>query len=123
VRYSPLNQFHFARFIVWLVASVMVAGCVSHKPTPAPPTFPPTSESALRELRNLPQGPYDRLQIITVAAEVGEQLASAMKNARQTAAAKGANALVVLRDIEFNQKVGQRTLRVRRITYLAVHRQ
>jgi hypothetical protein len=61
------------------------------------------------------------VEIVTVAAEVGEQFASALKNARQTAAQKGANALVLLKDTEFRQKVGRRKLRVRRITYLAIH--
>ena len=34
---------------------------------------------------------------------------------------KGANALVILKEAEFRQKVGRRTLQVRRITYLAIH--
>jgi hypothetical protein len=73
-------------------------------------------------LRSLPQGPYDRVEIVTVTAEVGEQLAAAIKGARQSAAQKGANALVVLQDIEFRQKIRKRRLNVRRITYLAIHR-
>ncbi len=84
--------------------------------------YPAVPETALRELRSLPQGPYDRLEVITVVAEVGEQLASAIKSARQFAAQKGANALVVLKETEFQQKVGKRSLRVQRITYLAIHR-
>jgi hypothetical protein len=84
--------------------------------------YPAMPETALRELRSLPQGPYDRLEVITVVAEVGEQLASAIKSARQYAAQKGANALVVLKETEFRQKVGKRSLRVQRITYLAIHR-
>jgi primosomal protein N' len=84
--------------------------------------YPAEPEAALREMRQLPAGPYDRLAIITVAAEVGEQLASAIKSARQSAALKGANALVVLKDTEFLQRVGKRTLRIRRIVYLAIHR-
>jgi len=54
--------------------------------------------------------------------EVGEQLDSAIKSARQSAAQKGANALVILQQAEFLQKIGQRTLRIRRTTYLAIHR-
>jgi len=108
-----------AGLATWLV----IAGCAAHKPAPPPPViYPATPETALQELRGLPQAPYDRLEFLTVAAEVGEQLASAIKTARQSAAQKGANALVVLKDIEFQQKVGNRTLRVRRITYLAIHR-
>jgi len=101
----------------------MVAGCATHK-TAQPPAmiYPATSETALQELRGLPPGPYDRLVIITIAAEVGPQLDAAIKGARQSAAQKGANALVVLRNTEYRQKVGKRTLRVRRTTYLAIHR-
>jgi hypothetical protein len=73
-------------------------------------------------LRSLPPGLYDRLEVATVVAETGEQLVTAIKSARESAAAKGANALVILRDVEFKQKVGHRTLLLRRITYLAIHR-
>jgi hypothetical protein len=100
----------------------MVAGCAARKPPPPPPAFPATSVTALQELRGVPEGLYDRLEIVTVAAEIGEQFNSAIQSARESAAQKGANALVLLRDIEFQQKVGKRTLRVRRITYLAIHR-
>jgi hypothetical protein len=100
----------------------MIAGCATRKPAPPAPTFPATSVSALRELRGLPEGSYDRLAIITIAAEIGEQLESALKSARESAAQKGANTLVVLRDIQFHPRIGKRTLRVRRITYLAIHR-
>jgi hypothetical protein len=100
----------------------MIDGCATRKPAPPPLTFPATPVSALRDLSRLPEGSYDRLAIFTVAAEIGEQLASALKSARESAAQKGANALVMLRDVEFRQKVGKRTLRVRRITYLAIHR-
>ena len=78
--------------------------------------------SDLQETRVLPPKPYDRLEVITVVAEVGEQLDSAIKNARQSAALKGATTLVILKETEFRQRVGGRTLKVRRITYLAIHR-
>ena len=100
----------------------MPAGCAAHKTAPPAIAYPATPEVELQELRSLPQGPYDRLQIVTVTAEVGEQLASAIKSARQSAAQKGANALVALQDTEFLQKIGKRRLKVRRITYLAIHR-
>jgi len=122
VRFSQFNRFHLHRLTGCLAASLLIAGCATRKPAALPPAFPPTSEAALRELPSLPQGAYDRLEVITVAAEVGEQLAAAIKSARESAAGKGANALVILRDIEFNQKVRKRTLRIRRITYLAIHR-
>jgi hypothetical protein len=122
VRFSQLSRFQFSRWIACLTAVLMIDGCAARKPAPPPPTFPATSVSALRELRGLPEGSYDRLAIVTVAAEIGEQLATALKSVRDSAARKGANALVVLRDTEFQQKVGKRRLRVRRITYLAIHR-
>jgi hypothetical protein len=71
-------------------------------------------------LSRLPQGFYEKLAIITVAAEVGEQLASAIKGAREAAAQRGANALVILKEVEYRQNVGRRTLKVRRISYLAI---
>lgn len=105
------------------MACLLVVGCAAHKTTPpAVLTYPPTPVTELRDLRRLPPGPYDRLQIVTVAAEVGEQLAAALKSAREGAAQKGANVLVVLQDKEFLQKIGKRTVRIRRITYLAIHR-
>jgi hypothetical protein len=123
VRFSQYNLSQFSRSAACLAACLIVGGCATRKPAPPPPpTFPATSAATLQELRSLPQGPYDRLEIATVVAEHGEQLAATIKNARETAAAKGANALVVLRDVEFKQKVGKRTLFLRRITYLAIHR-
>jgi hypothetical protein len=107
----------------YLASSLIVAGCATHKAAPPPPpTFPATSEAEIRELHTLPRDPYERLEIITVAAEIGEQLTSAIKSARESAAQKGANALVVLQDSEFPQRVGKQRLRIRRITYLAIHR-
>jgi hypothetical protein len=122
VRFYQLSHFQFSRWIVWITVVLMVAGCAARKPPPPPPAFPATSVTALQELRGVPEGLYDRLEIVTVAAEIGEQFNSAIQSARESAAQKGANALVLLRDIEFQQKVGKRTLRVRRITYLAIHR-
>jgi hypothetical protein len=123
VRFSQLNRFQFPRLAVCLAVCLVFGGCATRKPAPPPPpTFPPTSVESLQELRSLPRGPYDRLEIATVVAENGEQLVTAIKNAREIAAAKGANALVILRDVEFKQKVGKRTLQLRRITYLAIHR-
>jgi hypothetical protein len=124
VRFSQFNLFQFPRLTALLAVWLLFAGCATRKPAaaPPPPTFPPTSANTLQELRSLPQAPYDRLEVATVVGETGEQLGTAIKSARESAAAKGANALVILRDVEFKQRVGKRTLRLRRITYLAIHR-
>jgi hypothetical protein len=120
--------FRFNHLRCWPLATVLVmcfllAGCATRKATPPPTvTYPPTQESALRVLHSLPQGSYARIQTITVAAVVGKQFDSALSTARQTAAQKGANALVILRDAEFKQRIGKQTLRVRRLTYLAIWR-
>lgn len=125
---KPVPFFRFNHLQCWPLATVLVmcflfAGCATRKATPPPAvTYPPTQESALRVLRSLPQGPYARIQTITVAAVVGKQFDSALSSARQTAAQKGSNALVILGDVEFKQRAGKRTLRVRRLTYLAIWR-
>jgi hypothetical protein len=122
VRFTSFIHLQCRPLTAWLAVYFTVAGCAAHKTAPPQPvTYPATSESALRELRSLPQGPYDRLAIITVAAEPGTQLASAMKGAREAAAQKGANALVALKQAVYMQKDNRRRLKVRRITYLAIH--
>jgi hypothetical protein len=124
VRFLHFNLFQFSPLAASLALCLVFAACAIHKPAPppAPPTFPPTSPATLQELPSVPQGPYARLEVATVVAENGEQLVTAINNARESAAAKGANALVVLRDMEFKQRVGKRTLLLRQITYLAIHR-
>jgi hypothetical protein len=123
VRFPQFNLSQFSPLAACLAACLTLSACATRKAAPPPPpTFPATSAATLQELRSLPPGPYDRLEVATVVAETGEQLVTAIKSARQAAAAKGANALVILRDVEFKQKVGNRTLLVRRITYLAIHR-
>jgi hypothetical protein len=79
-------------------------------------------EGELEELRALPPLPYARLAILTVVAEPGAQLARSIERVRAIAAQKGANAIVVLQAGDYSQKSGGRRVRVRRITYLAIHR-
>ena len=106
-----------------LLVQLIVAGCASRKaPAPPPPTYPALPESAIQELRQFPSGAYDKLEVITIESEVGAELLSAMKSARQSAAQKGANAVVILSDAQFPQKVDKRAVKIRRIVYLAIHR-
>jgi membrane-bound ClpP family serine protease len=107
-----------------LLVQLIASGCASRKaPAPhPPPTYPAVSESSIQEVRQLPSGAYDKLEVITIEAEVGTQLLSALKSARQSAAEKGANAIVILNDTEFRQKVNKRKINIRRIVYLAIHR-
>jgi uncharacterized protein YbjQ (UPF0145 family) len=79
-------------------------------------------ESAIQELRQFPSGAYDKLEVITIESEIGAELLSAMKSVRQSAAQKGANAVVILSDAQFSQKVDKRAVKIRRIVYLAIHR-
>jgi hypothetical protein len=124
VRFFQSNRFQFWRLAGCLGAYLLAVGCAAHRTAPPslPPIYSPTPDSDLQETRVLPPKPYDRLEVITVVAEVGEQLDSAIKNARQSAALKGATTLVILKETVFRQRVGGRTLKVRRITYLAIHR-
>jgi hypothetical protein len=106
-----------------LLVQVIVAGCAFRKaPAPPPPTYPALPENAVQEVRQFPSGAYDKLEVITIEAEVGAQLLSAMKSVRQSAAQKGANAVIILSDAEFPQKVDKREVKIRRIVYLAIHR-
>ena len=105
-----------------LLVLLIVAGCAFRKaPAPhPPPTYPPVPASAIQEVRQFPSGAYDKLEVITIEAEVGTQLLSAMKSVRESAAEKGANAIVILNDTEFRQKVDKREVKIRRIVYLAI---
>ena len=115
---------HRLSLIVAVLALVdfIIAGCATHKAHVPPPTYPAVPESAIQELRSVPSGGYDKLGVITIEAEVGPQLVSAVTGVRQSAAQKGANAIVMLSDTEFSQKVKRRQMRVRRISYLIIRR-
>ena len=121
---SRLKFFWQLRLAAPLLVQLIVAGCAFRKaPAPHPaPTYPAVPESAIQEMRQFPSGAYDKLEVITIEAEVGTQLLSAMKSVRQSAAQKGANAIVILNDTEFSQSVDKRKVKIRRIVYLAIHR-
>jgi hypothetical protein len=90
---------------VCLAACLLGAGCAAHKQPEPLPTFPPVPVTALRQLPALPtRNSYDRVAILTVEAESGDQLARSISRIRETAAQKGADALVVVRDTEVPQK-------------------
>ncbi len=111
------------RVAITVFVHLTIVGCVFHRaPAPPPPTYPSVPESEIQELRQLPSGAYDKLEIITIEAEVGIQLQSAMTSVRQSAAQKGANAIVLQSETEFPQKVNKREVKIRRIVYLAIHR-
>ena len=123
VHLSRLEFIHKLSLAVPLLVHFVVAGCAFRKAPSPPPTtdFSAVPESAVQEFRQLPAGPYDKLEVMTIEAEVGTQLQSAMKSVRQSAAQKGANAIVTLNDTEFLQKVGKRVVKIRRIS-MAIHR-
>jgi hypothetical protein len=124
VQLSRLKFFQQLRLAALLLVQFIVAGCATRKAPEAHPlpTYPAVPESAIQEVRQLPSGAYDKLEVITIEAEVGMQLLSAMESVRQSAAQKGANAIVVLNDTEFSRSVDKRKVRIRRIVYLAIHR-
>jgi hypothetical protein len=121
---SRLKFFQQLRLAAPLLVQLIVAGCAFRKaPAPhPPPTYPAVPESAIQEVRQFPAGAYDKLEVITIEAEVGTQLLSAIKSVRQSAAQKGANAIVILNDTEFRQNVDKRKVKIRRIVYLVIHR-
>ncbi len=121
---SRLKFFRQLRLAAPLLVQLIVAGCAFRKaPAPHPaPTYPAVPESAIQEMRQFPSGAYDKLEFITIEAEVGTQLLSATESVRQSAAQKGANAIVILNDTEFSQSVDKRKVKIRRIVYLAIHR-
>jgi len=122
VRFFGLNQFTCCCWGIGLSALLLASGCATHTKRQLPPTYPPTPEAELEELRSLPSVPYDRLAILTVVAEPGEQLARSIERARAIAAQKGANAIVVQQTNEYSQRSGRKRVKVWRITYLAIHR-
>jgi hypothetical protein len=122
VRFFQLNHFICSWRAFGLSALLLASGCAMHTKRQPPPTYPPTPEAELEELRALPRVPYDRLAILTIVAEPGEQLVRSIERVRAIAAEKGANAIVVLQASEYSQKSGRRRVKVRRITYLAIHR-
>ena len=122
MRLLRLNQLIRWFWAFGLSTLLLVIGCATHAKKQPPPSYPPASEAELVELRARPRVPYDRLAILTIVAESGEQLARSIERARAIAAQKGANAIVVLQSSHYLQKSGRQKITVWRITYLAIHR-
>jgi hypothetical protein len=102
-------------------AAFIAAGCAARKPPPPLPVYPPVPESAVRQLGYLPSTPYDKLEIITIEAEPGTQYLSALRDARQSAASKGGNAMILVEDKVFRDRTSGRHGMVRRTIYWVVH--
>jgi hypothetical protein len=103
-------------------SAVLVASCAARKPPPPPPpVYPPVPENSVQQLRYLPSTPYDRLETVTIEGEVGTQYSSALQDARQAAARKGGNAMILVEDKEFRRTINGRQRIVRRTIYWVVH--
>ena len=109
------------RTIAITAAALLAAGCVTRKPLPPLPVYPPVPVDAVRQLSYLPSTPYDRLETVTIEAEAGGQYLSALRDAWQSAASKGGNAMILVEDKEFRERTNGRQRIVRRTIYWVVH--
>lgn len=109
------------RTIAIAAAALFAAGCAARRPLPPLPVYPPVPEGAVQQLRYLPSTPYDKLQIVTIEAEAGAQYLSALRDARQSAASKGGNAMILVEDKVFRDRTSGRHGLVRRTIYWVVH--
>ena len=104
------------------VSALLVASCAGRKPPPPPPpVYPPVPENSVQQLRYLPSTPYDRLETVTIQGESGSQYSSALQDARQAAARKGGNAMILVEDKQFRQTINNQQRIVRRTIYWVVH--
>jgi hypothetical protein len=116
-----LSRFPWLKNAGLLAMMLLAVSCAARKPPPPLPVYPPVSESAVRQLRYLPSTPYDRLDTTTIEAEAGTQYMSALQNARQAAARRGGNAMILADDAEFRKKINGRQTLVRRTIFWVVH--
>jgi hypothetical protein len=77
----------------------------------------------VQQLRYLPSTPYDKLETVTIEGEAGTQFSSALQDARQAAAHKGGNAMILVEDKEFRRRINGQQRIVRRAIYWVVHLQ
>ena len=114
-------RYSYSRAVAVATAAFIAAGCAAPKPPPPLPVYPPVPESAVRQLGHLPSTPYDKLEIVTIEAEAGAQYLSALRDARQSAASKGGNAMILAEDKIFRDRTNGRHGIVRRTIYWVVH--
>ena len=112
---------HDWKTVAIAACALLAASCAPRKPLPPPPVYPPIPENSVQQLRYLPSTPYDRLETVTIEAEVGTQYSSALQDARQAAAHKGGNAMILVEDKEFRRKINGQQRIVRRTIYWVVH--
>jgi hypothetical protein len=102
-------------------AAFLADGCAARKALPPPPVYPPIPESAVKQLPHLPSVPYDKLETVTIESEPGSRYLSALNGVRQAAAREGGNAMILLEDTAFQQRISGQKRTVRRTIYLVVH--
>ena len=102
-------------------AAFLACGCAARKPLPPPSVYPPIPETAVKQLSHLPSVPYDKLETVTIESEAGSQYLSALNGARQAAAREGGNAMILLEDTAFQQRINGQKRTVRRTVFLVVH--
>jgi len=111
----------YRRAMAVATAAFLAAGCAARKPLPPLPVYPPVPEGAVRQLRYAPSTPYDKLEIVTIEAEAGAHYLSALRDARQSAASKGGNAMILVEDKVFRDRTNGRHEIIRRTIYWVVH--
>jgi hypothetical protein len=102
-------------------SALLAASCAPRKPLPPAPVYPPIPENSVQQLRYLPSTPYVRLETVTIEGEVGTQYTSALQDARQAAAHKGGNAMILVEDKEFRRRINRQPRIIRRTIYWVVH--
>jgi hypothetical protein len=121
-RFVSFDRHRNWKTIAIAASALLVASCAARKPPPPPPpVYPPVPENSVQQLRYLPSTPYDRLETVTIEGEVGTQYSSALQDARQAAARKGGNAMILVEDKEFRRTINGRQRIVRRTIYWVVH--
>ena len=102
-------------------AAFLACGCAARKPLPPPPVYPPIPENAVKQLPHLPSVPFDKLETVTIESEPGSRYLSALNGVRQAAAREGGNAMILLEDSAFQQRINGQKRTVRRTVFLVVH--